>query len=112
MLEPELTVLKEVGVAGAAFILVYILLKIMVQRSFVQSDALLDMAKGIIEKNTIAMQKVQDSLGQMQEVLIQHMQKVDKVTETTQERTETIVTKMQECKKNRDVQLKEILRKQ
>lgn len=93
MLAEELGFIERIGIGAFAFILVYLLLKAMIARNFLQADMILDMAKNTIKENTEALEK-------MQEALIQHLKQ-----------KEIMIENMTHCKKERDVQIKELLKR-
>lgn len=77
MVAEELLMVERLGIGGAAFILVYLLLKKMQDRVF-------SLAENTIKENTIA-------LREMHEALIQHMKQ-----------KEPIIEEIKECKRDRD----------
>lgn len=77
MVAEELLMVERLGIGGAAFILVYLLLKKMQDRVF-------SLAENTIKENTVA-------LREMHEALMQHMKQ-----------KEPIVGEIKECKRERD----------
>ena len=91
MVTEELMMIERIGIGAAAFFLVYLLLKKMIHRSFEQADMILNLAKDTIQRNTEALEHMQDSL-------IAHMKQKD-----------LLIKIMEDCKKTRDKQMQELL---
>jgi uncharacterized membrane protein len=107
-----ITILEKFGITVGFAYIFYLLLRIMINRSFVQSDAMMELAKGLIRDNIAAMGNMHEAIKQMNDGLIAHTNQKDKLIEAIEEQTETFVTQMKDCKNGRDKKLAEILRKQ
>ena len=105
VLSEELGFIERVGIGAFAFVLVYALLKIMIARNFVLADRVMALAEDTIKENSAA-------LLLMKEALLDHIQQKDTIVEAIHNQTTTITSKMQDCKANRDKQLREIFKKQ
>lgn len=62
MVSEELLFIERLGVGGAAFFLVYLLLKNMTKKVFDQSDRTLNLAENVILENTKTLQQMRDAL--------------------------------------------------
>ena len=113
---PYVSAIQDVGIGAVAFLLIYFLLRnyinrsaiqadMMMKRSYEQADAILDLARTTIQRNTEALEHMQDSL-------LRHMKQKDVLVEAIQDQTETFVAQMKDCKNGRDKKLAEILKKQ
>lgn len=76
MVSEELLFVERLGIGGAAFFLVYLLLKNMQQKVFELSNRMLTMAEGIIKENTTTLQEMRDEIRthtKLKEPLIEEM---------------------------------------
>ncbi len=62
MVSEELLFVERLGIGGAAFFLVYLLLKNVQKKVFKQSDRTLDLAENVIKENTKTLQQMRDAL--------------------------------------------------
>lgn len=123
MLETELAVIKEVGVAGSILLGVFLLGKwllqknaaqidSMIQRNYNQADALLEMARTTISQNTKAFDQTAERLDQLGDIIANNIKQKESLVTAIHEQTNQIIAKLEGCKQSRDKQLDKILRKQ
>lgn len=89
MVSEELLLVERLGIGGAAFILVYLLLRRMQEKAFELSDKILTLAEGVIIENTKTLQEMRGGL------------------EAHMKQKEPIIAEIRDCKRDRD----EILRR-
>lgn len=90
MVSEELLFIERLGVGGAAFFLVYLLLKNMQKKVFEQSDRTLDLAENVIIENTKTLQQMRDEL------------------EAHRKSKEPFIEQIKECRQERNEFLKSI----
>ncbi len=90
MVSEELLFVERLGIGGAAFLLVYFLLKNVQQKTFELSNRMLTMAEGIIKENTATLQEMRD------EIRVHTKLK------------EPLIEEMKECRRERDEYLRRI----
>ena len=90
MASEELMLIERLGVGGSAFILVYLLLKKMQDKSFEQSDKILKLAENVIQENTKTLQQMRDAM------------------EAHIKQKEPIIEEVNECRRSRDAFLDRI----
>jgi hypothetical protein len=84
MVSEEILLIERLGVGGAAFFLVYLLLKNVQQKLFDQSERMLNLAENVIQENTKTLQKMSD------------------VFESHTKQKEAMVEEIKVCKRERD----------
>ena len=84
MVLEELQIIEQLGVGGAAFFLVYLLLKNMQQKVFEQSEKMLALTETVIQENTKTLQHMSDAF------------------ESHTRTKEALVEEFKECKRERD----------
>ena len=89
MVSEELLLVERLGIGGAAFVMVYILLRRMQEKVFELSDKMLKLAEDVIKENTKTLQEMRGGL------------------EAHMKQKEPIVAEIRDCKRDRD----EILRR-
>jgi len=113
MLIEQLTIIKEVGLGIAGLAALFYILTMVLTWSHKQaektlklaedtSERILKLAEDTISKNTQALQH-------MQELIIQNMKSKDQLVSAIENQTDTISTKLQDCKRGRDQQLQKII---
>lgn len=93
MISDELLMLERIGVGGAAFYLVYLLLKDMQKKAFSQSYAVIELTKTIIKENTTALEKMNENLSA-------HIKQKD-----------ILIERIKDCRKERNEKLDELINK-
>lgn len=84
MVSEELMLIERLGVGGAAFFLVYLLLKNMQQKVFQQADKMLSLTETVIVENTKTLQQIRDTM------------------EVHTRQKEPIIQEFKECRRERD----------
>lgn len=84
MVSEELLLIERLGIGGAAFFLVYMLLKSMQHKAFELSEKMLDLAENVIKENTITLQQMRDAF------------------EAHMKQKEPIIEEIKECRRERD----------
>jgi len=84
MVSEELLLIERLGVGGAAFFLVYLLLKNVQQKVFEQSEKMLKLTETVINENTKTLQQIRDTM------------------EAHIKQKEPIIQEFKDCKRERD----------
>ena len=84
MISEELLLIERLGIGGAAFFLVYFLLKNVQKKTFELSERMLDLAETVIKENTSTLQQTRDTM------------------EAHIKQKEPIFQELKECKRERD----------
>ena len=84
MVSEELLLIERLGIGGAAFYLVYVLLKNVQKKTFELSERMLNLAETVIKENTSTLQQIRDTM------------------ESHIKQKEPIIQEFKECKRDRD----------
>lgn len=90
MVAEELAAIQQIGIDGAAFVLIYLLLKRMQEKSFEQSDKMITFAENVVKENT-------KTLQQMRDLFEEHMKA-----------KEPLIEEFKECRRERNESLRRI----